>query len=94
MHKSYSVHDLVKDRFRSGKFIPDYKINNGRRLPMFGQEAVYKAIFNKKYNSHRAKDDVMALIEIYNYLNGDNFANRDKPRGMQTSLFEQCIHDI
>ena len=65
MKPSYSVYDLAKYCAKNGYFTP-IRGKSGRQS--FTQENVYKALFGEKYNAHNAKDDVLALVRIYNEL--------------------------
>ena len=61
-----SVYDLAKEADKKGVFKAIAR--EGKRVKNFSQEMVYKAFFNDTYNAHDAKDDVNAMIRIYNEL--------------------------
>lgn len=60
-----SVHTLAKESVRNGLFKPERKKTKRGMTQDLSQEAVYRALFKKKYKAHRAKDDVLAMIEIH-----------------------------
>ena len=74
MKAPLSVHDTAKYCAKNGYFTP-IRGKSGRQS--FTQENVYFALFGEKYNAHNAKDDVLALVKIYNkllsYKNENNF---------------------
>lgn len=65
MQKPLSVHDTAKYCAQKGYFTP-IRGKSGRQS--FSQKNVYKALFRDSYNAHSAKDDVLALVRIYNKL--------------------------
>ena len=74
MKAPLSVHDTAKYCAKNGYFTP-IRGKSGRQS--FTQENVFFALFGEKYNAHNAKDDVLALVKIYNkllsYKNENNF---------------------
>lgn len=74
MKKPLSVYDTAKYCAKMGYFTP-IRGKSGRQS--FTQENVYKALFDETYNSHDAKEDVLAMVRIYNKLlsfkNENNF---------------------
>lgn len=74
MKAPLSVHDTAKYCAKNGYFTP-IRRKSGRQS--FTQENVFFALFGEKYNAHNAKNDVLALVKIYNkllsYKNENNF---------------------
>lgn len=66
MKEPLSVHSLARELGAKGTFIPYRNMETNR--PSYSQENVYKQLFDETYNSHNAKEDVMALVRIYNEL--------------------------
>jgi DNA polymerase III epsilon subunit-like protein len=65
MKPPLSVHETAKWCAKQGYFTA---IRGASGRQSFTQENVYKALFNQEYNSHAAKEDVLALVKIYNEL--------------------------
>lgn len=57
-----SVYALVREAKKRGLFTP---IRGDKGRASYSQPNVYKAIFNKEYDAHNAKADVLAMKEIY-----------------------------
>lgn len=56
----YSPYLEIKKLHKDNKL----NISRNKNLSQFSMENVYVNLFNKSYNAHNAKDDVMAMIEI------------------------------
>lgn len=65
-----SVHTMARTAARDRLFTPVKKLSpTGKIVQQLNQSAVYFALFNKYFdNAHSAKDDTLAMIEIYNEL--------------------------
>lgn len=61
-----NVYEIVKDAQKNG-IIKLQRDNKTKRLKL-SQSQVYKSLFNRDYIAHNAKQDVLALREIYEYL--------------------------
>jgi hypothetical protein len=76
---SFSTHSLAKECARLGYFTPIRNPETNRAS--FTQDNVYKALFGELPKvSHRAKDDVLSMKKIYDYLielkdSGNKLAN-------------------
>lgn len=65
MKHPLSVHETAKWCAKQGYFTP---VRGASGRQSFSQENVYKALFKETYNAHNAKEDVLALVKIYNEL--------------------------
>jgi len=79
--KGFSVHSVVKEAHKNGLFdiitngeayelclLTDKKYIGTNRVS-YRQTIVYYSLFGEYYDSHKAKDDVVAMIRIYKAVN-------------------------
>lgn len=65
MKTPLSVHETAKWCAKQGYFTP---VRGASGRQSFSQENVHKSLFKFGYNSHDAKEDVLALVRIYKEL--------------------------
>lgn len=78
-----TVYLMAKLAYTMGLFDP---VKSESNRNSFKQEAVYRALFDEEYDSHKAYDDVQAMKKIFYELEDMINNNRQNKNKMQLSL--------